>query len=128
MAWSVCLSKFNWDHKKSPITMDFFHGWLLRPVWYLNFRYPTAHLKLSTESFTCSVGHLKFTYQTQCSNLLMYIDNINFLLPSQFKDAQIYWNPQPDIWSQEPRPKIWGLVYKSRLKHSVGYQDPRLRV
>ena len=27
--------------------------------------------------------------------------------------------------TQEPRWRIWGLVYKSRLKPSAGYQDPR---
>ena len=34
----------------------------------------------------------------------------------------------PDIWFQELRPRIWGLFYKSRLKPSAGYQDPRPRV
>ena len=37
----------------------------------------------------CAPGHLKFRCQTRCSNLLMYTDNINFLLVSQFQD-QIY--------------------------------------
>ena len=30
-----------------------------------------------------------------------------------------------DIWFQEPRPRIWELVYKSRLKSSARYQDSR---
>ena len=50
----------------------------------------------STKNFRCAAGHLKCTYQIWCSNLLMDIDNINSLLPSQFKD-QIWWNPQLDI-------------------------------
>ena len=81
----------------------------------------------SAESFRCTAGHLKFRYQTRCSNLLLHIDNINFFLRCQFKD-QIWWNPRPDIWSQEPRLRIWGLVYKSRLKPWAGYQGPRPRV
>ena len=42
--------------------------------------------KSLAKSFRCAAGHLKFRYQPRCSNLLMYIDNIGFLLPSQFKD------------------------------------------
>ena len=40
----------------------------------------------SVEFFRYAAGHLKFRYQSQCSNLLMYFDNINFLLPRQLKD------------------------------------------
>ena len=43
----------------------------------------------------------------------MYIDNINFLLPSEFKD-QIRWNPQPNIWSQKPRTRIQELFYERK--------------
>ena len=38
--------------------------------------------KSSAESFRCAAGHLKFRYQTRCSNLLLYINNIGFLLTS----------------------------------------------
>ena len=90
---------------------------------------PRLDTKILSRGFKLSgaAGHLKFRHQTRCSNLLMYIDNINFLLPSQFKD-QIWWNLRPDIWSQKLRPRIWVLVYRSRLKPSAGYQDPRARV
>ena len=81
----------------------------------------------SAESFRCAAGHLKCRYQIWYSNLPMYIDNINFLLPTQFKD-QIWWNPHLDVWSYEHQPRIWGLVYKFMLKLSVGYQDPRPNV
>ena len=67
------------------------------------------------KGFRCAAGHLKFRYQIWRSNLLLYIDNINILLHCEFKD-QIWWNPRPDIWSQELRLKIWGLAYESRLK------------
>ena len=43
----------------------------------------------------------------------MYIDNINFLLPSEFKD-QIRWNPQPNIWSQKRRTRIQELFYERK--------------
>ena len=32
--------------------------------------------KSSAKSFRCAARSLKFRYQTRCSNLLMYIDNI----------------------------------------------------
>ena len=81
----------------------------------------------SAESFRCAAGHLRFNYQTRCSNLLIYIDNTNFLPRCQFK-GQIWWNPRLDTWSQEPRARIWGLVYKSRFKPSAGYKDPRPKI
>ena len=84
-------------------------------------------LKSMAKSFRFTTGHLQFRYQTRCSNLLMCIDNIKFLLRCQFID-QIWWNPQPDVWSQEPWKRIWGLVYKFRLKRSARYQDPLPRV
>ena len=34
----------------------------------------------------------------------------------------------PDISSQEPRPRIWRLVYKFRLKPWFGHEDPRPRI
>ena len=30
-------------------TTDLYSGWLLHPIWYLNFGYATAHKKLSAE-------------------------------------------------------------------------------
>ena len=84
-------------------------------------------LKSSAESSRCVAGHLKFRYQTRSSNLLMYIDNINFLLSSYFND-QIWWNPLSDIWSTEPRSRICRLFFKSSLKPSARYQDSRPRV
>ena len=57
--------------------------------------------KSLVKSFRCTTGHLPFRYQTRCSNLLMYIDNINFLLRCQFID-QIWWNHGPHVWSQAP--------------------------
>ena len=57
--------------------------------------------KSLVKSFRCTTGHLPFRYQTRCSNLLMYIDNINFLLRCQFID-QIWWNHWPHVWSQAP--------------------------
>ena len=36
---------------------DIYRGWLLHPVWYLNFIYPAANLKLSTLNMFSKVPH-----------------------------------------------------------------------
>ena len=38
----------------------------------------TREFKSFAKSFRCAARSLKFRYQTRCSNLLMYIDNIFF--------------------------------------------------
>ena len=130
---SVMILKVN--NWKEILTRKWYpaEGWSLR-IWWLDSKSNSRpdikilgrEFKSLTESFQCGTGHLQSRHQTRCSNGLMYID-ITFLLRCQFID-QIWWNPRPDVWSQEPRERIGGLVYKFRLKSSAGYQDPRPRV
>ena len=64
---SVNLGSLNWLGRRKLI-LSIYINRLLHCVWYLNFRCPTEHVKLSVESFRCAVGYLKFRYQTGRSN------------------------------------------------------------
>ena len=50
---------------------------------------PGREFKSSAGSFRCAAGHLKLRYQTRYSDLLVYNDNINFILPTIIHE--IYW-------------------------------------
>ena len=57
------------------------------------------------DSFRYVAIHLKFRHQKRSSNLLMYIDKINFFLPNQYK-IQNSMKPLDGVLSLQPRPRI----------------------
>ena len=93
----------NWLGRRKLI-LSIYINRLLHRVWYLKFRCPAAHLKLSAKGLGIR------------SRIWAWISRLAWK-----SSADVLWL---DIGFQKPRRRIWGLVYKSRLKLSAGYQDP----
>ena len=100
--WSL-----NWLGRRK-LMLSIYINRLLHHIWYLHFRCPATHLKLSAEDLDIRLRIWVWICRLVWKSLTNVLG--------------------PDIWFQETRPRILWLVYKSRLKLSTGYQDSRRRV
>ena len=112
----------------------FLRSILFKDADQVRYKSPYKKLGRSSKSLTggldsrAEIQILAESFKQDEAMIFINIIMISFIcLLDYFKD-QIWWNPRPDIWIQEPRPRKCRLIFKTRHKPSAGYQDPRSRV